>query len=216
MLIESTIAYGLLYLLLLLWGKRWGKEVIRILAVVPAVYFFVDAELYRTLTPIGVAVGLSVGYLCYILSGLIVDAGIRKHSFLPVIPRNLVPGLRKVYYKRLLRNAFSCTMEELTYRGLLFHFFLHISDSRLIAVAAVTVWFAGVHYLVKKATVQKIDLFVFSLIITAAYAIHSDIYMVILIHILRNMLIIMQNTNDENLRLQKMYAMAAKMKKVRK
>lgn len=216
MLIELTIAYVLLYLLLLLWGKRRGKEVLRVLAAVPAVYFLVDAELYRTFTPIGIAVGLAAGYLCYVLSGLIVDTGIRKRSFLPVIPRNLVPGLRKVYYKRLLRNVFSCTMEELTYRGLLFHFFLHISDSKLIAVAVVTVWFAGVHYLTRKATVQKIDLFIFSLIITVAYAIHSDIYMVIIIHVLRNMLIIMQNTRDENLRMQKMYAMAAKMKKVRK
>ena len=216
MLIDLTIAYVLLYLLLLLWGKRRGIEVIRILAVVPAVYFFVDAELYRTFTPIGVAVGLSVGYLCYVLSDLIVDAGIRKRSFLPVIPRNLVPGIRKAYHKRLLRNVFSCTVEELTYRGLLFHFFLHISNSKLIAVAVVTVWFAGVHYLTRKATVQKIDLFIFSLIITVAYAIHSDIYMVIIIHVLRNMLIIMQNTRDENLRMQKMYAMAAKMKKVRK
>lgn len=216
MLIKLTIAYVLLYFLLLLWGKRRGKEVIRVLAAGPAVYFFVHAKLYRTFTPIGIAVGLAVGYLCYVLSGLIVDAGIKKRSFLPVMPRNLVPGLRKAYYKRLLRNVFSCTMEELTYRGLLFHFFLHISDSKLIAVAVVTVWFAGVHYLTRKATVQKIDLFVFSLIITVAYAIHSDMYMVIIIHVLRNMLIIMQNTQDENLRMQKMYAMAAKMKRVRK
>jgi len=63
MLIELTIAHVLLYFLLLLWGKRRGKEVLRVLAAVPAVYFLVDAELYRTFTPIGVAVGLSVGYL---------------------------------------------------------------------------------------------------------------------------------------------------------
>lgn len=164
--------------------------------LVPVIVFAACEKIFFRYNWIFLALSIPVAWVCYVISGVIVDSGISRKTFFPDIPKGISPGQKKVLVQKLLRNVYSSAVEELSFRGLLFGCAFLLTESKALSVILITFLFAVAHYSSPLALVQKIDIFVFSLVITVMYSLCFDIYAVIAVHIIRNALVIIGQYHD--------------------
>lgn len=207
-----SLLYIIFCLVLMLFNNTKYKPIIKFFLLIPVLFY---AFVYKSWLPINwfyFVFSFPIGYICYILSNLITDSKNSNKVFTIFIPWEVSPILRKKTSVYLVRSIFNASIEELVYRGLLFDFFWKMIGSKWIATCIIVVLFASVHFLTYKAVVQKIDILLFSLIITVIYALCLDIYMVIVIHVIRNFLIIMKQLYYETLKLKRITMLIDKIK----
>lgn len=216
MIVFSAILYVAMHVFIVLVPNSKFSHIIRRLMLLPAVGSVFYTQIYKIFHWYYFIASFPISYICYIVSCFIIDSEVTKKSFFLQVPIRISGTLKKAYHKKLLHNFYSSTVEELTYRGLLFHCVFQLTNSKLIAGIIITILFAVAHYFSPMAMIQRIDIFVFSLIITLLYALCMDIYMVIVIHIMRNMFVIMQHFYIENQKQQRLNLFYRKMKEARK
>lgn len=137
-------------------------------------------------------ISLAASYLVYLLSLFIVGTKFNADNLL--LKRTLhLQGKRKhAFARESLRNLYSATYEELIYRWFLQNALYEATQSAILSILITIVVFFAVHLNKKIAIVQKIDIFTFSIFITLFYFWTINPIYCIIIHILRNQLIICQ------------------------
>jgi len=189
-LIEVAIWFSLRFLVKsemlhkILRGCTW------IVLVIWAVHYGVrDFARFNLLSLILV---LPVTYAVYLLSLYIVGTKFTKSNLLP-FENFKVKGKLGISLKReSLRNLYSASYEELLYRWFLQNALYELTRSVVVSIVVSALVFGAVHISKKKAIVQHIDIFVFSIVITIWFHFSLNPLYSILLHILRNQLVICQ------------------------
>ena len=91
-----------------------------------------------------------------------------------------------------MRNIYSSTVEELLFRWFLHNALYELTGNAVAAISVTFLTFFAVHIRKGMAIVQMIDIFSFSLAITVWFYFTVNPLYSILIHILRNQLVICQ------------------------
>lgn len=133
-----------------------------------------------------------IGYLCYIVSLVIVGTKFNIPNLLFNTLREFKGRMKKEYRRETIRNLYSSSVEELLYRGIFQVTIYEITHNFIITIILGSLLFSVTHYFKKSYLVQKIDIAVFSIIITICFHITHDIWFCILLHIFRNYYIINQ------------------------
>ncbi len=135
---------------------------------------------------------LPVTYAVYLISLYIVGTKFTKENLLPFAVFKSKCKLGRTLKRESLRNLYSASYEELLYRWFLQNALYELSHNALVSISVTTIVFGAVHISKKKAIVQHIDIFVFSIVITIWFHFTINPLYSILIHILRNQLVICQ------------------------
>ena len=135
---------------------------------------------------------LPVTYMVYLISLYIVGTKFTKTNLLPFGIFKVKGKLGLSLKRESFRNLYSASYEELLYRWFLQNALYELTHSVSVSIIVSALVFGMVHISKKKAIVQHIDIFTFSIVITIwFYFIPNPIYSS-LIHILRNQLVICQ------------------------
>ncbi len=137
-------------------------------------------------------ISLAASYLVYLLSLLIVGTKFNAENLLLKRTFHLQEKRKHAFVRESLRNLYSATYEELIYRWFLQNALYEATHSAILSILITIVVFFTVHLNRKIAIVQKIDIFTFSVFITVFYFWTINPIYCIIIHILRNQLIICQ------------------------
>lgn len=135
--------------------------------------------------------GAAVGYLSYVASLFIVNDKVSPRMLINLKWRQLDPRFKKKMNKEMLRNIFTSSGEEAVYRCGIQYMLSEINV--FIAIIVTSVAFAAAHRNRKRALVQLIDLFVFSVIVGACLYFTRSFLFAAIIHITRNVFVIMDN-----------------------
>ena len=135
---------------------------------------------------------LPVTYAVYLLSLYIVGTKFTKTNLIPFGIFKEKGKLGIHLRRESLRNLYSATYEELLYRWFLQNALYDLTRSVLVSIAVTALVFGTVHISKKKAIVQHIDIFAFSVVITIWFYFTVNPIYSSLIHILRNQLVICQ------------------------
>lgn len=133
-----------------------------------------------------------VAYFTYIVSLVIVGTKLSKDNLIPIGCFNIPDKTKKFFIDESLRNILSSTYEELFYRWLFFNAIQEITNMWLVSAILTIALFFAAHLKKKMALVQQIDILVFSIIITLIFCFTVNPIYCIVIHIIRNQLIICQ------------------------
>ena len=133
-----------------------------------------------------------IAYLTYLVSLIIVGTKLSKDNLIPIDCFKIPDKPKKFFVNESLRNILSSTYEELFYRWLFFNAIHEITNMWLMSTILTIALFFAVHLKKKMALVQKIDILVFSIIITLIFYFAVNPIYCIVIHIIRNQLIICQ------------------------
>lgn len=153
-----------------------------------------------------------IAYLTYIVSLIIVGTKLSKDNLIPIDCFKIPDKPKKFFVNETLRNILSSTYEELFYRWLFFNAIHEITNMWLVATILTIALFFAVHLKKKMALVQKIDILVFSIIITLIFYFTVNPIYCIVIHIIRNQLIICQKYMAADKHNKKMEQYLRKMK----
>lgn len=137
-------------------------------------------------------ISLAASYLVYLLSLFIVGTKFNADNLLLKRTFHLQGKRKHAFARESLRNLYSATYEELIYRWFLQNALYEATHSAILSILITIVVFFAVHLNRKIAIVQKIDIFTFSVFITVFYFWTINPIYCIIIHILRNQLIICQ------------------------
>ena len=137
-------------------------------------------------------ISLATSYLVYLLSLFIVGTKFNAENLLLKRTFHLQEKRKHAFVRESLRNLYSATYEELIYRWFLQNALYEATHSAILSILITIVVFFTVHLNRKIAIVQKIDIFTFSVFITVFYFWTINPIYCIIIHILRNQLIICQ------------------------
>lgn len=135
---------------------------------------------------------LPVTYAVYLLSLYIVGTKFTKTNLLPFEIFKVKGKLGTPLKRESLRNLYSASYEELLYRWFLQNALYEFTHSVIISITVSALVFGAVHISKKKAIVQHIDIFAFSIVITIWFYFTVNPMYSSLIHILRNQLVICQ------------------------
>ena len=135
---------------------------------------------------------LPITYAVYLISLYIVGTKFTKDNLLPFEVFRTKGKLGRALKRESLRNLYSASYEELLYRWFLQNALFSLTHSAVISIAVTALVFGAVHISKKKAIVQHIDIFVFSIVITMWFYFTVNPLYAMLIHILRNQLVICQ------------------------
>lgn len=135
---------------------------------------------------------LPLTYAVYLISLYIVGTKFTKDNLLPFGVFRARGKIARALKKESLRNLYSASYEELLYRWFLQNALFSLTHSAVISIAVTALVFGAVHISKKKAIVQHIDIFVFSIVITMWFYFTVNPLYAMLIHILRNQLVICQ------------------------
>ncbi len=141
--------------------------------------------LFVLLTPV-------VAYLSYCISLVIVGTKCSKENLIPTGCFKLDPKLNKMFRRESADNLYYASLEELLYRWFIQNALYEISGSAIVSIVISAAIFFAIHLNKKIAIVQMIDIFVFSVIITLFFHWAVNPLYGIVIHIIRNQLIICQ------------------------
>lgn len=147
---------------------------------------------FLSINPIIVLVCPVAAYLTYLLSLFIVGTKFEKKNLIPFECFRYKGKLFRMFRNESLRNVFSSTYEELLYRWFLFNAVSILTKSTIISTGLTAVLFFAIHINKGQAIVQHIDILAFSILITVFFAFTKNPLYCILIHILRNQLVICQ------------------------
>lgn len=137
-------------------------------------------------------ISLAASYLVYLLSLFIVGTKFNADNLLLKRIFRFQGKRKHAFAQESLRNLYSATYEELIYRWFLQNALYEATHSALLSILITIIVFFAVHLNRKIAIVQKIDIFTFSVFITLFYFWTINPIYCIIIHILRNQLIICQ------------------------
>lgn len=135
---------------------------------------------------------LPVTYAVYLISLYIVGTKFTKENLIPFAVFKAKGKLGRALKRESLRNLYSASYEELLYRWFLQNALYELSHNAFVSISVTAIIFGAVHISKKKAIVQHIDIFVFSIVITIWFQFSLNPLYSILIHILRNQLVICQ------------------------
>ena len=169
-----TILCGCTWIILAVWAVHYGIRV------------------FAHFSILSVLLVLPITYAVYLLSLFIVGTKFTKTNLLPFQIFKVKGKLGTSLKRESLRNLYSASYEELLYRWFLQNALYVLTHSAVISIAVTALVFGAVHISKKKAIVQHIDIFVFSLVITIWFNFTINPLYAILIHILRNQLVICQ------------------------
>ncbi len=137
-------------------------------------------------------ISLAASYLVYLLSLFIVGTKFNADNLLLKKTFHFRGKRKHAFARESLRNLYSATYEELIYRWFLQNALYEATHSAILSILITIAVFFAVHLNRKIAIVQKIDIFTFSVFITVFYFWTINPIYCIIIHILRNQLIICQ------------------------
>ena len=149
-------------------------------------------ESFISIRPIVMVACPAVAYLMYFVSLLIVGTKFEKKIIFPFECFRYKGKLFRMFRNESLRNVLSSTYEELLYRWFLFNAVSLLTESTIISTSITAVVFFAIHLSKEKAIVQHIDILAFSILITVFFALTKNPLYCVLIHILRNQLVICQ------------------------
>lgn len=139
-----------------------------------------------------ITLSLPASYLLYLASLFIVGTKFNKSNLLFPEILSFKGRLKKQFIAESLNNLKTSSYEEFLYRGLIQYTVYFVSHSVIITVILSSVYFTAIHYRKNIAIVQMADIFVFSLAVTIIFQLTGDIWLAIIIHIIRNALVICQ------------------------
>lgn len=177
---------------------KWTIRLEKFFDLIYSIYiiFFIRDEIIKSW--IVVIFAPFISYLFYVLSCIMVGRKLSKFNLMFSSLYPLSNQIKKKYIKESLRNTYNASIEELIYRAAGFYFLNYCIKNTFLSMIIITIIFTFAHNLTKMYLVQKLDILVFSLLITLVYILSENILLVILIHILRNQFVIMQKYNDLN------------------
>lgn len=213
MIIIFQIAYQLILWLAnrFIIKDRKLKNVFLMLSTIAIVFwgFQYGFEDFLSFNLIIILVCPAAAYLTYLISLFIVGTKFEKKNLIPFECFRYKGKLFRMFRNESLRNVVSSTYEELLYRWFLFNAISLLTKSVLLSGIITSVSFFAVHISKEKAIVQHIDILAFSILITVFFALTKNPLYCIMIHILRNQLVICQKyvyikrENDRKLELFK-------------
>lgn len=165
---------GCTWVVLIIWSVKFGVE---------------DFTRFDVLSTLLV---LPVTYAVYLISLYIVGTKFTKENLIPFAVFEAKGKLGRALKRESLRNLYSASYEELLYRWFLQNALYELSHNAFVSISVTAIIFGAVHISKKKAIVQHIDIFVFSIVITIWFHFSLNPLYSILIHILRNQLVICQ------------------------
>lgn len=187
-----------LYLILRFWIKGNNPVYRRIVKALSwaglGVWFlfrWVPSE-FLTFHPLGFLLALPTAYLLYLLSLWVVGTRMSKENLVPRISHRLRGGPWKSFVRESSLNVLSSTYEELLYRWFFQSVIYELSGSAVVAIVVTAALFFLVHVNFEIAIVQMVDILLFSIAITLYYQWSINPIPCMIIHIVRNQLIISQ------------------------
>ena len=115
-----------------------------------------------------------------------------RENLIPLVPASLKGKLWDSYVRESSLNLLSSTYEELLYRWFLQNAIYELTGSTAISIVITSALFFLVHVDSRIAIVQMADILLFSVAITLYYQWSINPIYCIIIHIVRNQLIISQ------------------------
>ena len=135
---------------------------------------------------------LAIVYPVYLLSLFIVGTKFTKDNLFPFSCFSIKGPLRQKLVKESLFNIYSSTYEELLFRWFFCNALFDLTHSHLLAILITIIVFFAVHIRKGIAIVQMLDILTFSLVITLWFYFSVNPINCIIVHILRNQLVICQ------------------------
>lgn len=158
-----------------------------------------------------IILSVPAGYLTYIISLFIVGTKINKISLLPFkcfqYGRKPAKAARFQIFKTLLTSIY----EEFLFRGSIQTTLLLFTGESFIPILITIIIFTVMHCEKQKAIVQIIDLATFSLALGVLFYLTNCIWLVVVIHVLRNSLLICFLHTSGIERMQKISIMKKRM-----
>lgn len=133
-----------------------------------------------------------LSYILYLVSLSIVGTKFYMENLMPFKCFHFKGRLLTAFRRESIRNIFSSTYEEFLYRWFLQNVLYTLTHNAGISIITTVIVFFAVHIQKNIAIVQMIDIFVFSLVITLWFYFNINPIYSIMIHIVRNQLIICQ------------------------
>lgn len=133
---------------------------------------------------------IPLSYILYIVSLFIVGTKFSAQNLIPFDCFLAKGKLLTVFRHESFRNIFSSSYEEFLYRWFLQNALYELTHNALISISVTVIVFFAVHIKKKNAIVHLIDIFVFSLAITIWFYYTVNPLYAIIIHIIRNQLVI--------------------------
>lgn len=128
-----------------------------------------------------------IAYVCYVLSLIVVGTNLSVKNIFPFSKKSFLYAKKEIGV-----TTYTSTMEELTYRGVIEYALMQITENILLSVVISTILFFCAHLKKKVPIIQLLDILLFSIIISVFFATTKNLVSVIIIHIIRNALVILQ------------------------
>lgn len=132
-----------------------------------------------------------IAYATYLVSLFIVGTKFNKENLMVKRVR-FDPKLQPKIKAELLRNLLSSSVEEIVFRAVFQFALTRLIGNVYIPAIIVCLLFTAAHYKKGIAIVQMLDIFFFSIVVSALFAVFTNVIFTILIHIIRNTFVIIQ------------------------
>lgn len=132
-----------------------------------------------------------IAYATYLASLFIVGTKFNKENLMIKRVR-FDSKLKPKIMSELLRNLLTSSVEEIVFRGIFQYALTKLIGNVYIPAIIVCILFTAVHYKKGIAIVQMLDILFFSIVISALFAIFTNVVFTIGIHIIRNAFVIIQ------------------------
>lgn len=158
--------------------------------------FFIFAVLYFTYYKIIVqnckyiVLAVPAGYLTYVMSLFIVGIKLNRNSLFPFKCFKFDKTTVKSTWRQIVKTIFTSSFEEFFIRGSVQTILTLLMGEPFIPIIISVTIFVIMHCDRRRALIQVIDLTVFSLILSIIFCITNSIWIVAIIHIIRNSLLI--------------------------
>ena len=136
-----------------------------------------------------------LSYLVYLLSLFIVGTKLNRENMCPIHVVKFKKNIRKAFVKESVQNIAFSAYEEFLYRWFFQNILFELTNKAAVSISIGLLVFFLVHLDKRVAIVQMLDILAFSIIITLWYHFTCDFWTCILIHSIRNELIICQKYN---------------------
>ncbi len=144
-----------------------------------------EKYIFNSISLVLILYSIIIGYLTYVIALIIVGVKFNINTLFPYKLIYLKKQKLKIR-KELLVNLYTSLFEELLFRGALLTSFEIIFNNIYLVIFIVSLIFMASHYSQKKALIQLIELFVFSIILCSLFCYHKNLWVVVIVHIIRN------------------------------
>lgn len=175
----------------------FGGGIIRgaMLIIILVWTFYANMRILPPFSLSGLVLSIILSYLVYLLSLLIVGTKLNRENLCPIYETKFSKTIRKAFIKESVGNVVISTYEELLYRWFFQSILYEMTNNSTVSICFGILFFFLVHLDKRIAIVQMLDILAFSIIITLWYHYTCNIWTSVLIHVVRNELIICQKYN---------------------